>query len=277
MVVPDFEVNDPGYVPGRQNVGVGWRPMDVDYDQISETYDDHRHGGGPCMEALVAAARASGGDCVLELGAGTGNNTAALLDRFPCRLIALEPSRGMAARGRAKGLPVYWLRGVGECIPLANGSVDFIFGAYMLHYIRDLNALFSECRRVLRGGRAVFVTVPRRFIANHPLRGYFPSLPEVDLARFQPVETVVRAMEEAGFVMVTATVEASPPRPVDAAYVRKIAGKLISTYELLPPGEFESGLKRLKADLARPGKPAVTVHREAVAIAGCVQHNAEPH
>jgi len=242
--------------------------MRVDYDQIAATYDHHRSGGGPGLDALAAAARSCGGGRFLELGAGTGNNTRALLERVPGCVVALEPSREMAAQGRAKGLDARWVRGVGERLPLADGAFDFVYGAYMLHYIRDLAALFGECRRVLRpGGRAAFITVPTDFIEEHPLRGYFPSIPRVDLARFQPLDAVADAMVAAGFRDVTVTVETSPPHPVDAAYVRKVEGRIISTFELLPPGEFEAGLARLKADLAR-GTLDVAVHRAAATVSG---------
>jgi len=138
----------------------------------------------------------------------------------------------------------------------------------MLHYITDLETVFRECHRVLRGGSAAFVTAPERFIENHPMRGYFPSLPAVDLARFQPVDTVARAMRSAGFRQVTATIASDEPRRIDAEYVRKIEGRIISTYELLPAGEFEEGLRRLKADVARQGTLNTMVYREAATIQG---------
>ena len=45
----------------------------------------------------------------------------------------------------------------------------------------------------------------------------------------------------------------APPQPIDEAYVRKVSAKFTSTYELIPPKEFEAGLGRLKADVAGNG------------------------
>ena len=238
--------------------------MELDYDQLAAGYDAHRRGSGPYFDALLALAKAASGTRVLEIGAGTGNNTAALLDAHSCRLTALEPSREMLQRGHAKKLSATWIRATGMALPFRRDTFHFLFGTYMLHHVPDLPAFFKECHRVLTPrGIAAFVTVPQEFIANHPMNDYFPSFAKIDLARFQPVPQAETALRAAGFHNIQSRNTIDQPRPIDYAYSEKIAGKFISTYDLLPPEEFAQGVRRLRADVSDQGALERPMAREA--------------
>jgi ubiquinone/menaquinone biosynthesis C-methylase UbiE len=238
------------------------------YDRVSSFYDRHRAGAGPYFDALIAHAHAVDATRVLEFGAGTGNETVAFLQAQPCHLTALERSRGMLAQGRAKGLQATWVQGDATAMPLRDGAFDFVFSCYVIHHIRDLDTLCRECRRVLHGGCAAFITVPEGFIANHPLNPYFPSIPKIDLARFQPMTVVMEAMRAAGFQNVGENHCIAAPRTIDAEYANRIAGKFISTYDLIPTDEHAEGVARLRADIAAGKAPIIA--REASVIYGYV-------
>lgn len=240
--------------------------MKVDYDKLAECYDRHRRGGGPYMPAVLEVARSANARHVLELAAGTGNNTAAFIEQYPARLVGLEISAGMLAKARQKGLPVRWVRACATQIPFAGASFDFIFGCYFLHYIHDLDTLFAECRRVLHEGAVAFITAPLRFIENHPMNAYFPSFARIDRARFQSEDTLADAMHAAGFVDVRTEIHANPPRPVDHEYAERVRNKMISTYELIPEDEFAAGIARLNADLEGKDALDMTVSWEALMV-----------
>ena len=229
--------------------------MPIDYDTLANTYDNHRRGGGPYIDRLIALASDCNAQRVLELGAGTGNNTEAFLERHPCRTFcALERSRGMIEKGQAKALPVRWVRGDAESLPFAIDAADFIFSVYMLHHLPKLDRHMAECARVLARGCAAFVTTTHDFIRRHPMNAYFPSFARIDTGRFQDVPEVVAALHAAGFERVQSEVCRAVPVAINAAYVERVAGKFISTYALLPEAEFEAGLARLRADVAKHGK-----------------------
>jgi SAM-dependent methyltransferase len=242
--------------------------MNLDYDNLAAGYDVHRRGRGPAFEALIDLATQQHPAHVLEVGAGTGNNTAAFLEALPCTLTALEPSQGMLAKAAAKNLPCTWLRASATALPLPNAHFEFVFGTYMLHHIRDLDRLFAECTRVLQTGCVAFITVPTSFIERHPMNHYFPSFSAIDLARFQKTEDILSAMRRAGFKGVESQIYTSTPIPIDTAYANRVAGKFISTYELLPPAEFEAGMKNLRADLEPKGTLDQAIAREATLIWG---------
>ncbi|HPO16795.1 MAG TPA: methyltransferase domain-containing protein [Candidatus Hydrogenedentes bacterium] len=242
--------------------------MNVDYDQIAKAYDHHRRAGGPYMETLCGLLKRCPGRRVLELGAGTGNSTEALLEAVPCTLTALELSPGMLEQAKRKRIPARWVRGSATALPFANQAFHFVYATYMLHFIHDLDLLMHECWRVLEEGCAAFTTAPTSFIENHPLNRYFPSFAQTDLARFQSIERVKEAFCSAGFTQICHEQKHKAPDPIDAAYVRKVEGKFLSTFNLLPSGEFERGLKELRADVESGKCRGMHVIWETVTIWG---------
>lgn len=243
--------------------------MGVNYDELASRYDRHRRGGGPFLPTLVRLADSAPGDRVLEIGAGTGNNTGAMLEQREVQLVGLDASMGMLRRARQKRLNAQWLQARADTIPLAAASIDFIFAVCVLHHIDDLVGLFRECRRVLTPhGITAFVTSPHGFIEHHPMNRYFPSFAAVDKARFQDVPVVRRAMEEAGFAETGAEHAVGEARPIDEEYYERVAGRFISTYDLIPKDEFERGLADFREDLRRPGRIEETIAWECVTVWG---------
>jgi len=91
---------------------------------------------------------------VLDVGAGTGIQTAALRERYrKAQVIALDTAAAMLAVARKHGR---WLRPL-PCIqadarqlPLADNSVDLVFSNMTIQWCSDPVALFREFQRVLR-------------------------------------------------------------------------------------------------------------------------------
>jgi len=153
-----------------------------------------------------------------------------------------------------------------EQIPLANGSVDFLFGVYVLHHLPDLERVLCECARVIRRGYAAFVTASPDYIERHPMNRYFPSFAAIDKARFQSIETILDAFRHTGFHEADAEHFADQPKPIGREYVEKVEHKVFSTYTLLPPAEFAEGLERLKADVAKTGRLDCDIVWESVMV-----------
>ncbi len=239
-----------------------------DYDKVADRYDRYRAGGGPYLQVLQALAQACSARRVLEIGAGTGNNTAAFLRAYPCMLIGLDKSWAMLSRAVHKDIPARWVQGDALHLPLKSASVDFVFGVLVLHHIPDLPGLAAECARVLKRGSAAFVTSPHDFIDRHPMNQYFPSFARIDKARFPSIEAVQTALKDAGFAETGAERAIADPIPIDRAYLEKVEHKFISTYDLIPPEEYASGLARLRADIEPHGCLNVSLRWECVTVWG---------
>ncbi len=242
------------------------RTVSVNYDKISQTYDRFRGIGGPYMESIIALVRESRAQRVVELGAGTGNNSVALLNAHPCELTCIDASIGMLREGRKKCPNAPWVLGNALAVPVQDHSVDFVFSVYMLHHIRDLVPLFRECGRLLKGGCTAHVTTTHDFIDRHPMNRYFPSFAAIDKARFQSLDVIVAAFEKTGFRDVGYRVHRAEPVPIDKAYFKKIENRFISTFEIMGPEEFDSGLARLRADIETHGRLDEPIAWESMAV-----------
>jgi malonyl-CoA O-methyltransferase len=100
---------------------------------------------------------------VLDLGAGTGHASLALKRRYRAsQVVALDLAEGMLREaGRRQTLLRRFRRVCGQAaaLPLRDASVDLVFSNLMLQWCQDPDAVFRECRRVLKpGGLLTFTT-----------------------------------------------------------------------------------------------------------------------
>ena len=122
----------------------------------------------------------------LEIGAGTGYFTLNLaLAGLVERPVATDISPGMldalATSAERLGLGVETRRCDAERLPFPDDSFDLVLGHAVLHHLPDLDAAFTEFRRVLRpGGRIAFCGEPSRYgdrLARVPKRAALAAAP----------------------------------------------------------------------------------------------------
>jgi SAM-dependent methyltransferase len=104
---------------------------------------------------------------VLDLAAGTGKLTRALLQHFD-RVVAVEPLDEMRARIPSEARV---LSGTAEAIPLESGAVDAVFVGEAFHWF-STSAALAEIARVLRPGGVLAL------LWNRPVEDFEPEPPE---------------------------------------------------------------------------------------------------
>jgi demethylmenaquinone methyltransferase / 2-methoxy-6-polyprenyl-1,4-benzoquinol methylase len=211
------------------------------YDKISGTLSfgtDRRYR----REALQRAG-VKPGLKLLDVASGTGLVARAALDVgiAPDDLIGLDPSRGMLEENQRQ-TPIGLIQGLGETLPFADETFDFVTMGYALRHVADLLQLFQEFRRVLKpGGRVLILEIsrPSSSLKLRCLRFYMQKvIPRLvrwgtgDRASGQlmeyywatieqcvPPESILEALHKGGF----ATVE------------RKVSWGMLSDYSAVKP------------------------------------------
>jgi SAM-dependent methyltransferase len=187
-------------------------PLATGFDDVADAYERGRPGYVPAVVgALAAELGVVAGDPVLDLAAGTGKLTRALV-AFGLDVVAVEPQPQLR---EALGMRVGGERvrdGLAEAIPLPDGAVAAVTVADAFHWFDHARAL-AEIRRVLRpdGGLAVLTTFPEWDLpwaheVGELLSGLRPAHPGHDGPSWQesvraagdwsaPREILVRAMQ----------------------------------------------------------------------------------
>jgi malonyl-CoA O-methyltransferase len=139
------------------------------YNQWSETYDTGRNLTRDLDQQVMQETFANQHfNCILEIGCGTGKNTA-LLAQIAEGVHALDFSQGMIEKAREKVKAENVRFSVADLTqrwPCEGGAYDLLVCNLVLEHIEDLSFIFSEGARVLtEGGRALINEL-------HPFRQY---------------------------------------------------------------------------------------------------------
>ena len=139
------------------------------YTDWSATYDRDRNLTRDLDEIVTRETLANlRCNSILEIGCGTGKNTA-LLAQIGQRVQALDFSSGMIAKAREK-LSLenvdFEVADITQPWPCEDHSIDLVVCNLVLEHILDLSVIFAEVSRVL-------VKTGRMFISElHPFRQY---------------------------------------------------------------------------------------------------------
>jgi len=223
--------------------------MNVDYAEVSKTYDDYRSYPEDVINRIIEFGKISEGMRILDLGCGTGTVACNLLKLINAEIIGVDISLPMLQVAREKSLEVIYANADNGWLPFADNSFNAIIGAYVIHQINDLPLLFSECYRILCDGVLVLLTSSHKQIeAQHPvIKQFFPRCIDIDKSRFPDIRKIDYLLKSAGFkdneheeVMVENI-------PIDQTYLQKVKNKYVSTYHMLEQKEFQVGVKRLES------------------------------
>ncbi|RRS01248.1 class I SAM-dependent methyltransferase [Glycomyces terrestris] len=118
------------------------------FGAVAEAYAEHRPDYAPA--AVGWALEPAPGRRVLDLGAGTGKLTGALIARG-AEVVAVEPDAAMLAELRRSLPGVRALAGSAEAIPLPDAAVDAVVAGNAMHWF-DMDAAGPEIARVLAPG-----------------------------------------------------------------------------------------------------------------------------
>jgi SAM-dependent methyltransferase len=192
------------------------------------------------------------GRTVLDVGCGTGRLALALARRHGAIVTGVDPSREMLAVAHDKDPSVEWVLGSAEALPFPDRTFERAVSSLVIHHLHRDEA-FREMLRVLEPrGRVVISTPDPVGFDGHWLAPLFPSFVDIERARFPDAEKLAGELSGAGFTDVSAE-RFEIPRSFRRDFgLERLRGRYGSTFDLLPPGEYEAGLARAESELPDP-------------------------
>jgi ubiquinone/menaquinone biosynthesis C-methylase UbiE len=222
----------------------------VDYARLAADYDAVRGSDALDREywfaGLCEVGRLRRGDRILDLGAGTGRFSKLASELGP--VVAADVSLDMLSRSQGKG-PFARVRADARSLPFRRETFDATLLVMVLHQLTDIPRTLREVARVSR--RVAIATSDMNTRSLGILDEAFPSLLTIDRVRFPRIEHLVRDLQAAGFSSVVVQGRLYRRWLTVSEELDRVRRKYISTFDLLPPGEFERGLAFLERELPR--------------------------
>ena len=215
------------------------------YDRIGVGYADRRRADPRLAAAITRALNRT--ETVVNVGAGAGSYEPS--DRS---VVAVEPAMTMIRQRRAGSAPV--VQASATALPFRDDGFAAALAVLTVHHWPDRARGLAELGRVARR-RVVVVTWDPSSQGFWLLDDYFPQIGDVDRPNFPSLEDFRRALGR---------VEVHPlPIPHDCvdgflgaywrrphAYLDAGVRSAISTFAKLQTSDVESGVERLRRDLA---------------------------
>jgi SAM-dependent methyltransferase len=184
---------------------------------------------------------------VLDVGCGTGRLAAALSER--AKVWAVDESHEMLEVARRKAPGVRFKEASAYSLPFKDGWFERATMWLVIHLVDRPRAL-TEIRRVLApGGRIAVATFDPSYFGVFWFRDYFPSMEEIDRARFPTRDDFERELQGAGFLAPRFTRISQQATVAREVALERIRGRHIATFDLISDEEYHSGLERAEREL----------------------------
>jgi SAM-dependent methyltransferase len=224
----------------------------MDFSPMAARYDELRPAW--LERAELTLAEFEGCRRLLDVGCGTGRFAVLAAERLGARVWGVDPSTEMLARARARAgrrRGGGWRQASAEQLPFKDGWFDAVHAHLVLHLVGSVPRAVAEMLRVLgEDGRIAIVSFrPEHFDRFH-LAPYFPSLIEIDRARFPTPDEIAGQLHAGGLEDVRESVLHQRFELEPETVLARVRGRYISTLHLLDEDEYQAGLARLERDLA---------------------------
>jgi malonyl-CoA O-methyltransferase len=163
------------------------------YDRAAQLQSETRAQLLCALESRVTAPQR-----LLDLGCGTGQGAAALQRRYPAAaVLALDRAPGMVRSTRAAGIGGALISDA-QALPLAAQCCDAVLSNLMLQWCPQPQRVLAECRRVLRPGGWLLLSIPGP-ATLHELRSAWRAIDDDEhVHRFAPLSALAGWAQAAG-------------------------------------------------------------------------------
>ena len=201
---------------------------------------------------FVELADLAAGQRVLDLGCGTGGFARALAQRLQAEVIGADVAAHLLRHAAAQSthLPLRWVLGQAEALPLADQTVDRVLMSLVLHQIANRQQALQEVYRVLRpGGRVLVRTVAPEVALQAwvPFR-FFPRVAHIEAERLPAIDVILTLCQRAGFHEPHTRVVCRNARVDLHRISEELRQRRRPSYLLLTDAELENGLRVIEQE-----------------------------
>jgi ubiquinone/menaquinone biosynthesis C-methylase UbiE len=222
----------------------------IDYSRRAKAYDAVRSDPAVDQEywlrGLIEVGGIVPGEWVLDVGAGTGRFAALLHPGH--RVVALDAERSMLRVARAKA-PFNCVQADAHRLPFQDETFDVTIFVMVLHQLADYRIALREAARVSH--RVVIATTDMANRRLGVLEEAFPSLLAIDRGRFPSIPSIAAALGETGLRHVQSEERPYVRTLTSDEQLNRVRQKYLSTFDLLPPGEYDRGLRFLEREIPK--------------------------
>ena len=219
----------------------------IDYNNLAQDYDLTRTLNINIIN-LFAAELPLDGKTILDFGCGTGNYAYAIKKLTTADIYGVEPSDGMREKALQKGLDVRC--GNHLSVPFEDCYFNFIYMTDVIHHVPDMQAMFSEFRRVLKaGGLVCILTESHCQLETRFWVKYFPTTVAVEKKRYPDIPDIVAAAKTNGFdEYKEITTDAVSEFSISGDFIKLVENKGFSMFRLIDEADYQTGLAAIRKD-----------------------------
>lgn len=229
------------------------------YDSIGSTYCVTRRADPRITLELARLLGIDDDACYLDVACGAGNYTCALA-ALGGRWHGLDISETMLRQAKEKDSGVAWKAGNADALPYGDAAFNGAVCSLAIHHFSELAEPFREVWRVLDEGRFVIFTAFPEQMHAYWLCHYFPEMMRISAENMPARESVVSALESAGFdiesiIPFTVTrhlqdlfLYSGKERP-EFYFDPEVRANISSFASICEQQELDDGLRQLRADL----------------------------
>lgn len=144
----------------------------MEFDKYAESYDSSfmGKGSGRFYADLIKELDIKDGDCILDVGCGTGNVLAFVSKQKKINGFGIDVSPKMITIAQDKNPDFEFVTGDSGNLPYTDESMDVVMACMAYHHFPDQEKFRKEALRVLKPGGALYISDPRFPVI---IRGFF--------------------------------------------------------------------------------------------------------
>lgn len=224
--------------------------MKVNYNNLALNYERSRAIEPIVYTILSHMLEPKKDEAILDFGCGTGNYLKQFTIDYGIDAYGIEPSVKMRKIAQEKLKADHILAGNHTSIPFSNIRFGKIYSTDVIHHVDQLDLLFQNLFIIASiGAKFCICTESSNQLKEKYWVRYFPSIPDIDLKRFYPVEEIVKAGENAGWVhKETLKTETQITASISSTFIERIRQKTLSVLNLISDKEYQYGISLMELD-----------------------------